>query len=131
MRTFGIFLAAVVCEIAGGFAIWARLKNDRPMWLAVPGAVALVAFAWILTRVDLAYAGRPYAAYGGIYIVVSLLWLGLVEGQRPSVTDIAGSLVCLLGAGIIQAGAGVFGWQMTPAADLGVAAEPRHHLEPG
>ena len=108
MNTFGIFLAAALCEIAGCFAFWAWLKNGKPMWLAVPGVVALVAFAWLLTRVDVAYAGRAYAAYGGIYIVASLVWLGLVEGQRPSITDIAGSLVCLVGAGIILAGAGVF-----------------------
>jgi small multidrug resistance family-3 protein len=108
VKTFGIFLAAALCEIAGCFAFWAWLKNGKPIWLAGTGIVALVAFAWLLTRVDVAYAGRAYAAYGGIYIVASLVWLGLIEGQRPSVTDIAGSLVCLLGAGIILAGAGVF-----------------------
>ena len=70
-------------------------------WLA-PGGVSLMLFAYLLTRIPSDYAGRAYAAaYGGIYIVVSLLWLWLAEGHRPDTWDIAGGLVAILAAGVI------------------------------
>jgi small multidrug resistance family-3 protein len=70
----------------------------------VPGTAALVAFAVLLTRIDAAFAGRAYAAYGGIYIAASLLWLWLIEGTRPDRWDLIGALVCLCGAAIILLG---------------------------
>jgi len=106
VKLWAIYAAAAFCEIAGCFAFWAWLKSGKPALVAIPGVAALVAFAWLLTRVDTAYAGRAYAAYGGIYIVASLFWLGLIEGQRPTTTDIFGSVICLVGAAIILAGSG-------------------------
>lgn len=108
MKLWLIYSAAALCEIAGCFAFWAWLKNGKSAWVAFPGVIALIAFAWLLTRVEIAYAGRAYAAYGGLYIVASLLWLRIVEGQTVTVTDIVGSLVCLAGVAIILAGAGAF-----------------------
>ncbi|MFX8933941.1 hypothetical protein ABTN02_19855, partial [Acinetobacter baumannii] len=70
------------------------------MWL-LPGVAALVLFAWLLSRVEVEWAGRAFAAYGGIYIAVSLLWLWLAEARKPDVWDLAGATVCLLGAGLI------------------------------
>ncbi|HTO41131.1 MAG TPA: hypothetical protein VL026_09170, partial [Rhizomicrobium sp.] len=70
-----VFVGAALAEIAGCFAFWAWLRLDRsPLWL-VPGAVSLCLFAYLLTLVDSAYAGRAYAAYGGVYIVCALGWL--------------------------------------------------------
>jgi small multidrug resistance family-3 protein len=66
--------------------------------------VLLVLFALALTRVDAIFAGRAYAAYGGVYIFSSLLWLWLVEGARPDRWDLIGGLVCIAGAVIILAG---------------------------
>lgn len=106
MKLWAIYAAAAFCEIAGCFAFWAWLKSGRPALVAIPGVVALVAFAWLLTRVDTAYAGRAYAAYGGVYIAASLVWLWLAEGQRPTATDILGSVICLVGVAIILAGSG-------------------------
>ena len=63
-----------------------------------------MAFAWALTRVDAAYAGRAYAAYGGVYILASLVWLWTVEGARPDRWDVIGGVVCIVGAGIILFG---------------------------
>lgn len=74
-----------------------------PLWL-VPGCASLVAFAWLLTRVDAADAGRTYAAYGGIYITSALLWLWFAEGVRPDRWDIGGAALCLLGAAVILYG---------------------------
>ncbi len=95
------YIAAAIAEIAGCFAFWAWLKLDKsPLW-AVPGMLSLAAFAYFLTRIDTEYAGRAYAAYGGVYIIASLLWLWTIEGQRPDHWDLTGGLIALTGAAII------------------------------
>jgi len=66
--------------------------------------VSLALFAWLLTLIDSDAAGRSYAAYGGVYICASLLWLWAVEGVRPDRWDVSGALVCLVGAGLILLG---------------------------
>jgi small multidrug resistance family-3 protein len=99
--TYPIFAAAALAEIAGCFAFWAWWRLDRsPLWLA-PGLAALIAFAWLLTLVEAEFAGRAFAAYGGIYIAASLLWLWAAEGQRPDRWDIVGAAICLVGAIVI------------------------------
>jgi small multidrug resistance family-3 protein len=99
--TFVIYPLAALAEIAGCFAFWAWLKLDRsPLWLA-PGLLSLALFAWLLTLVPSDAAGRAYAAYGGIYIAASLVWLWLIEGQRPDRFDLAGAAICLVGAAMI------------------------------
>lgn len=104
MQTVSAYVAAAVAEIAGCFAFWAWLRLGAPMWWLVPGVASLIAFAWLLTLVDSAAAGRAYAAYGGVYIAASLLWLWIAEGVRPDRWDVVGALVCLAGAAIIVFG---------------------------
>lgn len=70
----------------------------------MPGLVSLALFAWLLSLVDTDYAGRAYAAYGGVYIVMSLLWLWLVEQRAPDRWDLLGAGICLVGAGVILLG---------------------------
>ena len=95
------YIAAALAEIAGCFAYWAWLKLDRsPLWRA-PGMVSLALFAWLLTFIPGEAAGRAYAAYGGVYIAASVLWLWLMEGQRPDRWDLTGLAVCLVGSAII------------------------------
>ena len=95
------YIGAALAEIAGCFAFWAWLKLDRsPLWLA-PGMVSLAVFAWLLTLVPSDAAGRAYAAYGGVYIAASILWLWQMEGQRPDRWDLTGLAVCLIGSAII------------------------------
>lgn len=102
--TFGIYALAAVAEIAGCFAFWAWSRSGASgLWL-LPGVALLFLFAWLLTRVDVDAAGRAYAAYGGIYIAASLLWLWLAEGRAPDRWDVAGAGVCLLGTAIILLG---------------------------
>lgn len=97
----GLYLLAAIAEIAGCFAFWAWFRlGQSALWL-VPGIAALAVFALLLTRVDAAFAGRAYAAYGGVYIATSLLWLWLIEGQRPDRWDTIGAALCLIGAAII------------------------------
>jgi small multidrug resistance family-3 protein len=97
----GFFVLAALFEIAGCFAFWAWLRLARsPLW-TIPGVVSLVLFALCLTRAGPAFAGRAFAVYGGVYIASSLVWLWIVEGVRPDRWDLAGALICLLGASVI------------------------------
>ncbi|TCU68276.1 small multidrug resistance family-3 protein [Bradyrhizobium sp. R2.2-H] len=103
MTTPLAYIGAAIAEIAGCFAFWAWLRMDKSGWWLAPGCASLVLFAYLLTLVDSAAAGRAYAAYGGIYIVGSLAWLWGVEGLRPDRWDVIGASVSLVGAGIIIA----------------------------
>jgi small multidrug resistance family-3 protein len=105
-----IFVLAALCEIAGCFAFWAWLRLGKSALWLVPGTLSLIAFAWLLTYVESDAAGRTYAAYGGVYIVASLLWLWTIEGARPDRWDVIGGAVCLIGAAII-----LFGPRAMPA----------------
>jgi len=97
-------LLAAFFEIAGCFAFWAWLRLGRSMLWTLPGVLSLILFALVLTRIDSAAAGRVFAAYGGVYIAASLVWLWAVERQAPDRWDIVGAAVCLLGAAIILLG---------------------------
>jgi small multidrug resistance family-3 protein len=99
-----VYAAAAAAEIAGCFAFWAWLRLGKSALWLVPGIVSLVLFAWLLTRIETGYAGRAYAAYGGVYIVASLLWLWLVEARVPDRWDLAGAAICLVGAALILYG---------------------------
>lgn len=75
---------AAAPEIAGCFAFWAWLRLGKSPWWILPGVFALIVFALALTRVESAFAGRAYAAYGGVYIAASIMWLWLIEGAAGS-----------------------------------------------
>jgi small multidrug resistance family-3 protein len=96
-----IFALAAFFEIAGCFAFWAWLRKGGTPLVALLGGLSLIAFAVALTRVDSGFAGRTYAAYGGIYIAASLVWLWVAERQRPTPTDIAGAALAIVGALVI------------------------------
>lgn len=98
-----VFPAAALAEIAGCFAFWAWWRLDRSILWLVPGLASLALFAFLLSLADSPAAGRAYAAYGGVYILASLLWLWLAENVRPDRWDIVGGIVCLAGAAIILA----------------------------
>jgi small multidrug resistance family-3 protein len=104
MKSIAFFVAAAFFEIVGCFSFWAWLRHSRPGWVVIPGLFSLALFAWCLTRVDTAYAGRAYATYGGIYIVSSLAWLRGVEGVTPDRWDLIGSAICVGGALVILFG---------------------------
>jgi small multidrug resistance family-3 protein len=104
MTSILAYVGAAVAEIAGCFAFWAWLRLEKPVWWLVPGLASLVLFAYLLTLVDSLFAGRAYAAYGGVYVAASVLWLWLVEGARPDRWDALGAAVCLAGMAIILFG---------------------------
>lgn len=102
--TIPLFMLAAFAEIGGCFAFWAYLRLDRSALWLLPGMALLALFAWLLTQAELDFAGRAYAAYGGVYILSSLLWLWGVEGVRPNRWDLAGTGLAVLGAAVIVFG---------------------------
>lgn len=101
MKTALIYIAAATAEIAGCFAFWAWLRlNASALW-AIPGVASLCLFAYLLTIVESPFAGRAYAAYGGVYIAASLVWMWLVEKSPPDRWDLAGAALCVAGAAMI------------------------------
>ncbi|MFA5591324.1 MAG: YnfA family protein [Lysobacteraceae bacterium] len=101
MKTLLLFITTALAEIIGCYLPWLWLKQGRSAWLLVPAAASLMLFAWLLTLHGTA-AGRVYAAYGGVYIGIAVLWLWAIDGVRPTPWDIAGVLVALTGMGIIM-----------------------------
>lgn len=99
-----VYVGAALAEIAGCFSFWVWLREGKPVWWLAPGMASLALFAWLLTLVDSAAAGRAYAAYGGVYICASLVWLWAVEGIRPDRWDAIGAGICIVGAAIILLG---------------------------
>ncbi|MBU3731527.1 MAG: YnfA family protein [Beijerinckiaceae bacterium] len=104
MIAFPVYIVAALAEIASCFAFWAWLRLGKTAYWLVPGLASLALFAWLLTRIDTQNAGRAFAAYGGIYILASLGWMWLVEGQRPDRWDVAGVTICVIGSAIILFG---------------------------
>ena len=104
MLNYAWFFFAALFEIAGCYGFWMWLRQGKSAWWAVPAIVSLVLFALLLTKVEAAYAGRAYAAYGGIYIVTSIAWLAVVERIRPLGSDWIGVGLCVVGATIILLG---------------------------
>lgn len=102
-RTLALFVVTALAEIVGCYLPYLWLKQGKSVWLLVPAAVSLALFAWLLS-LHPAAAGRVYAAYGGVYIGVAILWLWAVDKVTPSVTDGIGVSVCLLGMAIIMFG---------------------------
>lgn len=101
MRTLLLFVATALAEIVGCYLPYLWLKQGKSAWLLIPGALSLALFVWLLTLHETA-AGRVYAAYGGVYICVALAWLWAVDRVRPTVWDLVGGAVALLGMGIIM-----------------------------
>jgi small multidrug resistance family-3 protein len=99
MSNYLWFLLAALFEIAGCYAFWMWLRLDRSVWWIAPGLLSLALFALILTWAEASFAGRAYAAYGGVYIVASLAWLALIEKTWPMLSDwLEGAALCLAGA---------------------------------
>ena len=99
-RLSGLFALTSVAEILGCYLPWLVLRQERSVWLLLPAALSLVAFAWLLTLHPSA-AGRTYAAYGGMYIAVALLWLRWVDDIALTRWDVTGAAIALVGMAVI------------------------------
>lgn len=100
-KTIGLFILTALAEIVGCYLPWLWLREGKSVWLLLPAAVSLSLFVWLLSLHPTA-AGRVYAAYGGIYIATAIFWLWAVDGIWPTVWDLAGSAVTLIGMSIIM-----------------------------
>lgn len=100
LTTFGLFFLTALAELAGCYLPYLWVREGKSPWLLVPAAAALACFVWLLTLHPTG-AGRTYAAYGGVYVAVSALWLWRVEHLVPDRWDVIGSAVVLAGAAII------------------------------
>ncbi|WP_034293985.1 YnfA family protein [Herbaspirillum sp. RV1423] len=101
IKTLALFVLTALAEIIGCYLPYLWLKKGATPWLIVPAALSLALFSWLLTLHPTA-AGRVYAAYGGVYVCVAVLWLWVVDAIRPSVWDAVGAGVTLLGMSIIM-----------------------------
>lgn len=104
MANYLWFFVAAILEIGGCYTFWMWLRLEKSIFWLCPGIIMLTLFALVLTRIDAQFAGRAYAAYGGIYIISSLAWLVVIEQTRPLLTDYIGVVLCLVGAIVILSG---------------------------
>lgn len=100
-RSAALFVLAGLLEIGGGYLVWQWLLAGRPVLAGLAGA-AMLALYGVVATYQPADFGRTYAAYGGVFIVLALLWGWGVEGRRPDLPDLAGAAVCLAGAAVIM-----------------------------
>lgn len=100
VKTIALYIVTAIAEIVGCYLPYLWLRQAGSAWLLIPAAASLALFAWLLTMHPDA-SGRVYAAYGGVYVSVALVWLWLVDGVRPSMWDVLGVAVTLVGMGII------------------------------
>ena len=105
MMSLPIFAGAALLEILGCIAVWRWARHDGSVLWLLPGVVALLGFAWLLTLTPPDRAGRAFAAYAGVYLVAALLWLRFAEGESLRLTDLIGGLLALAGAAVILIGA--------------------------
>jgi small multidrug resistance family-3 protein len=98
--TVGLFTITAIAEIVGCYLGYQLLLEKKPLWYLIPLVISLAIFVWLLTLHPTA-TGRVYAAYGGIYVAVALMWLHLVDKVTLMAWDIAGGSVVLLGVCII------------------------------
>lgn len=98
------FILAGLAEIGGGYLVWLWLREGKPLWYGLVGGLVLVAYGVIPTLQPEASFGRVYAAYGGIFIILSILWGWQVDRKSPDLYDWVGALICLAGVAIIMWG---------------------------
>ena len=101
LKTFGLFVLTALAEIIGCYLPYLWLRQDKSIWLLLPAALSLVAFVWLLTLHPTA-SGRVYAAYGGVYVAVALLWLWQVDGITPTRWDLIGAAIALSGMAVMM-----------------------------
>jgi len=95
------FVLAGLCEIGGGYLVWLWLREGRSLWYGVLGAVILILYG-VIPTLQPAHFGRVYAAYGGVFIVLSLLWGWQVDRVAPDKFDLVGACVALIGVALIM-----------------------------
>ena len=101
-RSVALFVAAAIAEIGGAYLVWVGIKDHKGIAFVALGATALTAYGVVAALQPSHEFGRVLAAYGGVFIVGSLLWGIVFDGFRPDRADIIGALICLVGVGVIM-----------------------------
>jgi small multidrug resistance family-3 protein len=96
-----LFIVAGLCEIGGGYLVWLWLREGKNVWFGLAGGAILVLYG-IVPTLQPAHFGRVYAAYGGIFVVMSVLWGWKVDKILPDRFDLIGGMICLIGVGVIM-----------------------------
>jgi small multidrug resistance family-3 protein len=100
LKSLLVFILAGLCEIGGGYMVWLWLKEDKPLWFGILGGIILAMYGVVATFQPAGF-GRVYATYGGIFIVMALIWAWQVDGFRPDKYDLIGAAIALIGVCII------------------------------
>jgi len=101
LRSLTLFVLAGLFEIGGGYLVWLWLRDHGSVWLGVLGGLALFVYG-VLPTLQPSHFGRVYAAYGGVFVALSLLWGWWIDGRRPDLPDVVGAIICLAGVGVIM-----------------------------
>ncbi|MEX2594738.1 MAG: YnfA family protein [Anditalea sp.] len=101
LKSIFIFILAGLCEIGGGYLVWLWLREGKSLWLGILGGLLLFGYG-IAATFQPAHFGRVYAAYGGIFIVMAIIWGWKVDGVVPDKYDLIGGVIALIGMGIIM-----------------------------
>jgi small multidrug resistance family-3 protein len=101
LKAVFLFIFAGVAEIGGGYLIWQWLREDKPSYFGILGGIALVLYGIIATMQSFPSFGRVYAAYGGIFIVLSVLWGWGIDKKTPDIYDWVGTGICIIGVSVM------------------------------
>src|SRR3954471_7701221 len=107
LRSIALFVVAGFMEIGGGYLVWLWLRDRRGIALGVIGGLLLFLYG-VIPTLQPSHFGRVYAAYGGVFVVLSLFWGWWIDGQRPDAADAIGACFCAVGVAIIMY------WPRTP-----------------
>ena len=108
IRTILLFVVAGLAEIGGGWLIWQWLREGKSVWIGVAGAAVLIVYGVLPTLQQEAAFGRVYAAYGGVFIVLSLLWGWRVDGWQPDRFALIGAGIAIVGVAVLMWGRRLF-----------------------
>lgn len=96
-----LFIIAGLAEIGGGYLVWLWLRESRPLWYGLVGSLILIGYGIIPTLQKFPSFGRVYAAYGGVFIVLAVLWGWLVDKKAPDLYDWIGAVICVIGVSVM------------------------------
>jgi small multidrug resistance family-3 protein len=101
IQSITIFILAGLCEIGGGYLVWQAIRNGKGIPYGIVGAMFLILYG-VIPTFQQAHFGRVYAAYGGVFVVMSLLWGWIFDKNIPDSADLIGALFCLIGVAVIM-----------------------------
>lgn len=96
-----LFILAGLCEIGGGYLVWQSIRGGKGWLVGATGGLIIILYG-IIPTLQKAHFGRVYAAYGGVFVIMSLLWGWYFDKTVPDLPDVIGALLCVLGVAVIM-----------------------------